>query len=232
MVVAEIAAASVLLVASGLLIRSFLHVLDVQLGYRPEQAMSMRVDPPRKIQSDTAANAYYDEILRRVRAIPGVSHASLGDLLPFGGDRSWSVAGEGQTYPRDQKPEAFIRVVGTDWLGAMGITAEAGRDFNAGDGPGAPNVVIVNETLARTLWPGRDAIGQNIQNRGILLRVVGVIADVRHDALERKMTSELYFPMRQYMDYSAVQLVVRTTLSSSELARAVRRTLEPVSGSR
>jgi predicted permease len=228
LVVAEIAAACVLLVSSGLLMRSFVHVLDVKLGYDPTRTATMRVDPPRRFRDLMEANGYYDDVVRRVRAIPGVNAASLGDLLPFGGDRSWGVAGEGQVYARDEYPEAFIRVVGTGWFGTMGIPMKEGRDFSDGDAPDSPRVVIVNETLARTLWPGRDAVGQAIQRQSGLLRVVGVVGDVRHDALEGKLTGELYFPMRQYSDGGAVNLVVRTKLPQSQLAQQVRSALAQV----
>ncbi|HEY2850615.1 MAG TPA: ABC transporter permease [Gemmatimonadaceae bacterium] len=229
LVVTEVAAACVLLVSSGLLIRSFVKVLDVQLGYKPESAITMRVDPPRRFDSLAVANVYYDEIVRKVRALPGVTGASLGDLLPFGGDRSWSVAGVGQTYERGQYPEAFIRVVGTDWFKTMGIELKEGRGFNDGDAPGAPLVVVVNETLAKTLWPGQDAIGQEIGGFGRTpMRVVGVVGDVRHDALEKKMTSELYYPMRENRDYGAVNLVVRTNAPQAQIAQEVRSALEPV----
>jgi len=224
----ENAAACVLLVTSGLLVRSFVHVLDVRLGYQPERAFTMRVDPPRRIPDLTEANGYYDAIVRRVRAMPGVTGAALGDLLPFGGDRSWGVAGEGQVYARDQYPQAFIRVVGTGWFGTMGIPLREGRDFGDGDSPDAARVVIVNETLAKTLWPGRDAIGQAIQRQSGLLRVVGVVGDVRHDALESAFTGELYFPMRETADYAAVNLVVRSTLAPAQLAASARAALESI----
>ena len=104
LVVTEIAAACVLLVASGLLVRSFVRVLDVELGFNPERTAALRIDPPKPFANQASANAYYDDVVRRVRAIPGVTQAALGDLLPFGGDRSWGVAGEGQVYTRDQYP--------------------------------------------------------------------------------------------------------------------------------
>jgi predicted permease len=228
LVVTEIAAACVLLVSSSLLVRSFVRVLDVHLGYKPESAMTMRVDPPRRFDSLTVANVYFDEVVRKVRDVPGVTAASLGDLLPFGGDRSWGVAGEGQVYPRGKVPEAFIRVVGTGWYKTMGIPLVAGRDFSDGDSPDAAPVVIVNETLAKTLWPDHDAVGQNIGRSGNLRRVIGVVGDVRHDALEKRMTSEMYLPMRQVRDYSAVNLVVRTDLPPPQVAQRVRAVLEPI----
>lgn len=228
LVVTEIAMACVLLVASGLLVRSFVHVLDVQLGFRPERASALRVDPPKRFNDIVVANAYYDDILRRVRAIPGVTSAGLSDLLPFNGDRSWGVHGQGQVYARGQYPEGFIRVIGDGYFRAMGIPIRAGRDFSEADTPEAERVVIVNESLARTLWPNRDPIGQAIEQGTTLLRVVGLVGDVRHSTLEHAFTNELYYPMRQGVDYSAVNLVVRTNLPESQLTSSVRAALAPI----
>jgi predicted permease len=228
LVVTEIATACVLLVASGLLVRSFLRVLDVELGYRPEGAMSLRIDPAKRFTDQSAATAYMDDVLRRVRAIPGVTRAGLTDVLPFGGDRSWAVAGRSQVYDRGQYPEAFIRVVSDGYFATMGISLRSGRDFTESDVDVSERVVIVNETLARTLWPGRDAVGQLIGNGARPQRVIGVVGDVRHGTLEHAFTGELYYPLRQPPDIAALQLVVRTDLPTPGLAASVRAALAPI----
>ena len=108
-------------------------------------------------------------MLERVRSVPGVSGASVNDLLPFTGDRSWGMVAEGHTYPRGQMPEGFVRVVHTDYFRTMGIPLRAGRDFNMGDTPESPLVVIINQSMAHTLWPDRDALGQRMQQGKDLL---------------------------------------------------------------
>lgn len=228
LVVTEIATACVLLVASGLLVRSFLHVLDIDLGFRPERTMSLRIDPAKSFTDQNAATAYVDEVLRRVRAIPGVTRAGVTDVLPFGGDRSWSVAGRGQVYDRGQSPEAFIRVVSDGYFATMGIALRSGRDFTESDVPTSDRVVIVNETLAHMLWPGRDAVGQMIGNGARPQRVIGVVSAVRHGTLEHAFTGELYYPLRQPPDFAALQLVVRTDLPTPALAASVRAALTPI----
>jgi predicted permease len=205
-------------------------MLDVQLGYRPERTAALRVDPPRRLDDPSTANAYYDDVTRRVRAVPGITQAALGDLLPFGGDRSWGVAGEGQVYARDQYPQAFIRVVSDGYFRTLGVPMREGRDFTPGDDPLAPPVVIVNETLAKMLWPNADAVGQAIVNGKRRLRVIAVVGDVRHESLERPFTGELYYPLRQVQDHGAVHLVVRTDLPHAQLASSVRGALAPVAG--
>ena len=229
LVVTEIAAACVLVLASSLLVRSFLRVMDVELGYRPDHAMSMRVDPTQHFDSFSAVTGYYSGVLGAARAIPGVTDAALADVLPFGGDRSWGVVGEGQVYPRGQYPEGFIRIVSEGYFKTMGIALRSGRDFTAGDDATSDHVVIMNETLAHKLWPDREAVGQAIGTYGQRgRRVIGVVADVRHQTLEHAFTGELYFPIRQVRDYARVNLVVRTNLPTATLAAAARAALTPV----
>lgn len=228
LVITEIAAACVLLVASSLLVRSFLHVLDVNLGFRPEHTLAVRVESPKGFASQASANAHYDDVLQRVRAVRGAEQSALADILPFGGDRSWGVAGEGQVYERGQYPEAFIRVVSDGYFKTMGIPLNAGRDFNASDVAESEQVVIVNKTLARTLWPNRDAVGQAIMNGKQRQRVIAVVGDVRHDALEREFTNEMYIPLHQTTGYSALNLVTNTNLSQAQLAPLVRNAVGPI----
>jgi predicted permease len=226
LVVTEIAFACVLLVGSGLLIRSFLRVLDVNLGFDAERAAVMRIDPGSAYATQAKRNAYFDEALRLVEATPGIEAAGLTDVLPLEGDRSWGVSAKGQVY-RDEYPEAFVRIVSNGYLKAMGIPLLAGRDFTQRDTPSSELVIIINETLARKLWPGQDPIGQMVTQDGGR-RVVGVVGDVRHLALEKGSGSEMYLPIRQTTDYSSVDLVVRTTLPPATLAPAIRAALKPL----
>jgi predicted permease len=227
LVVSEIAFACVLLVGAGLLIRSFLKVLDVNLGFRPERAAALRVDPDSRYRTQAQQNAYFDEVLRRVKAVPGIAAAGLTDALPLGRNRSWGAPAKGQTYARGQYPVAFVRVVSDGYLGAMGIPLRAGRDISERDTPSSEPVILINETMARRLFPDANALGQIIRACGER-RVVGVVGDVRHLALEQGAGMEMYLPMRQCQDYASVDLVVRTTLPPAELAAAVRAALKPI----
>ncbi len=227
LVVAEIAAALVLLVASSLLLRSFVRVLDTNLGFAPERLVRLRVDPSTQIPDVAALDAYYADVVRRVRALPGVTSASLNDLLPFTGDRSWAIPAEGRVYQRGQYPEGFIRNVGTDYFRTMSIPIRAGRDFTDADSRGAPPVVIINESMARTLWPDRSAVGQRISQGKVFPTVVGIVGDTRHTTLESPFTGEVYFPLAQ--NYAGrVDLVVRTSLPLPQLAASARAALEPI----
>jgi predicted permease len=226
LVVSEIAFACVLLVAAGLLVRSFVQVLDVNLGFRPESAAALRVDPDSNMPAKDQP-AYFADVLRRVRDVPGVVSAGLTDALPLGRNRAWGSPAKGQVYPPGKFPNAFVRVVSDGYIRAMGIPLREGRDLAERDGPTAEPVIMINQTMARTLFSGDTALGKIIIACGER-RVVGVVGDVRHLALEQGSGMEMYLPIRQCQDYSSVDLVVRTKLPPGELAPAVRAALKPI----
>jgi len=227
LVISELAFACILLVGAGLLIRSFVRVLDVNLGFQPERAAALRIDPSFRISNQEQQNSFLDDVLNRARSVPGILAAGITDVLPFRDDRGWGVSGVGQVYPKGHMPEAYIRVVSDGYFEAAGIPLRSGRGFTERDRALSERVVVVNETLARTLWPGQNPLNQMVTtDRG--RRVVGVVADVRHTALEAAGGSEMYLPMRQTDDYAAMQLVVRTALPPDSLASGIRTALRPV----
>jgi predicted permease len=230
LVVSELAFACILLVGAGLLIRSFLRVLDVNLGFQPERAAALRIDPSFRIKSFAEQNSFIDEVLNRARTVPGIVAAGITDVLPLRDDRSFGVGAKGQVYERGHQPEAYIRIVSDGYFDAAGVPLRQGRAFTERDRSSSELVAVVNETLARTLWPGQNPEGQavtiNVGTR--VMAVVGVVADVRHSALEATSGSELYMPMRQTGDYAAMQLVVRTTLPPDSLAAGIRTALRPI----
>lgn len=231
LVVAEIAFACVLLVGAGLFLRSFVRVLEVDPGFRPENAAAWRVDPDQQYKTGPQKNAYFSEVLRRVRGIPGVRAAGLTDTLPLGHNRAWGAGAKGQTYKDDDYPSAFVRVVSEGYLKAMGIPLKRGRDFTERDAAAdAKPVMMINETLARRLWPGEDPIGKSIVGDCVNgdREVIGVVGDVRHIALEQNSGSEMYMPIRQCGDWGSVDLVVRSTLPLPVLSSRVEATLRPI----
>jgi len=225
LVVSEVAFACVLLVGAGLLIRSFLHVLDVNLGFQPERAAAVRVDPSQQYNTQAKQNSYFDEVLRIAREIPGVGGAGLSDSLPLGRNRGWGSPVKGRNYPPGKFPDAFVRIISDGYIGAMGIPLIEGRDFTAQDTPTSEPVIIINQTMARDLFPGEKPMGQVIQACGDR-RVVGIVGDVRHLALEQGAGNEMYLPIRQCDDHMSVDLVMRTALPPSQLAGAVRASLK------
>ena len=118
LVVSEFALACVLLVGAALLIQSFLRVLDVNLGFQPERAAALRIDPSFPTSSLAQQNSFIDDVLYRARSVPGIAAAGISDVLPLDGDRSWQVSGKGQVYEKSHHPEAFIRVVSDGYFEA------------------------------------------------------------------------------------------------------------------
>ena len=231
LVICEIAFACTLLVGAGLLMRSFLRVLDVKLGFQPERVSALRVDPSVRIANLAQQNAYVDDVLRRVRSVPGIVSAGITDVLPLRDDRAWAVSSRGHVYDRNRHPEPFIRVVTDGYFEAAGIPLRAGRLPAEADRAASAPVVVVNETMARIAWPGENPLGQTIttySGQQVIGTVVGVVGDVRHEALEHASGPEMYLAMRQTGDYGAMQLVVRTALPLDGLAEGIRTALRPI----
>jgi putative ABC transport system permease protein len=230
LVVSEIAFACVLLVGAGLLIRSFLRVLDVQLGFHPESVAALRIDPSSQYATQAQKDSYMTEAMRRVRSIPGVQAAGLTDSLPLGRNRTWGAGAKAKTYPPGEYPSAFVRMITDGYVKAMGMSLKKGRDLTEYDTANSTPVILINETMARTLWPGQNPIGQMVTAAcGKSDReVVGVVGDVRHMALEKSSGSEMYLSMRQCPDYGSWDLAVRSTLPLPVLASSVESALRPI----
>lgn len=226
LVVSEVALACVLLVGAGLLIRSFLHVLDVDLGFRAERATAWRISAGSQRNNTALQTAFYDRLVQSVETIPGVVSAGVTDALPLSRDRSWGMFAVGVNYPPGQVPVAHPRVIDWRYLKTMSIPFRDGRDFTARDNPQSELVAIVNEKAAKALWPGRSAIGQKVQFAGER-RIVGVVANVRHLALEQEGGLEGYIPVAQ-AGSATVDLVIRSTLSQDALVASVRQALHSV----
>jgi predicted permease len=229
LVVSEVAFACVLLVGAGLLMRSFVRVLDVNLGFRPSSAVTVRVDPGSGYSTREKRTAYFDEVLRLVRGITGVEAAGITDALPLGKNRTWGARAKGVTYERGKAPSAFPRIVSDGYLASMGIPLRAGRDIGPSDTAASDPVIVVNQTMAERLWPGQDPIGKFVLGACAKeRRVVGVVGDVRHLALEQTSGNEMYIPLRQCPDQPSSDLVVRSTLPASTAVRAIREVLQPI----
>jgi predicted permease len=222
LVVSEVALACVLLVGAGLLIRSFLRVLDVDLGFQPGGVVTLRIDPPTGFDSQAAATTYFGEALRRVRSEPGVEAAALTDVLPVTFNRRWGIsAGERRASP-------YVRVVSEGYLSAMRLTLVSGRDFTAGDDSSRSEVIIVNELLANELWPGEDPLGKTLQQghrRPREWEVVGVVRGMRHLSPEQEPAPEVFFPIRQAADLGTVHLVARGDRPLTAVVASVRAAL-------
>jgi len=223
LVISEVALACVLLVSAGLLLRSFLRVLDVDLGFQPARAAAVKVDYDDGGSAEKRS-VIFQQILQRVQAIPGVEAAGMVDYLPLGQNRAWGAPqAKGKTYRPGELPSPLVYVVTPGYLRAMGMRAR-GRDFTWEDSPTGENVIIVNETTARSLWPGEDAVGKLAVVNGGDRRVIGVIADVHQSNVEGEVGWQVYYPATQAGPAGA-RLVVRTKLPPETLATTLISTL-------
>jgi predicted permease len=228
LVVSEIALACVLLVSAGLLLRSFLKVLDVDLGFQPEHAASIKVEYDDSAASQEASQSkrgeIFQQVIARVSALPGVQAAGISDYLPLGPNRSWGTpVPKGRTVAPGELPGPLVYVITPGFIRAMGIRIQ-GRDFTWADGPHSEKVVLINASAARLYWPGQDAVGKVLVNNNEEERVVGVVDDVHEETVEGGAGSQIYYPATQQGPSSA-QLVVRTSLQPSALAGSVLRAL-------
>lgn len=229
LVVSEIALASVLLVGAGLLLRSFIQILDVELGFRPAQAAAMRIDVRAPLEGDEAAArqapaARLAAAARRVGELQGVEAAGLTDALPLDRDRSWSVGVPGRAFPRDETPTAFVYITGPGYLRAMGIPLRDGRDFSDHDTPSNPRVAIVNEALAEWLYPDQAALGREVTVNGTPYTIVGIAAPVRQGRLDERPVPQMYLPFAYGFGVSS-ELIVRSSRPLASLAADVRNAL-------
>ena len=224
LVVSQVALACVLLIGAGLLMRSFLRVLDVDMGFRPSQAAVMRIDYDDG-NSRAKRGAILEEMLRNVDAIPGVEVAGVADMLPLGRNRSWGLAAKGRVYPKDANTAVMVRIVTPGYLAAMGMRLREGRDFTWRDSASSEKVVIINEAAARYHWPGQDPVGRiGLGGSDKEVRVIGVVANVRENSLEESVGPEMYLPETQ-ADPEGAELVVRTKLPPEALASTIMKTL-------
>lgn len=228
LVISEIALACALLVSAGLLLHSFVKVLEVDLGFRPDHAATMNVeydDSARTQESSVLKrSAIFQEVLARVGAIPGVQAAGISDYLPLGPNRSWDTpVPKGRVFAPGELPEPLVYVVTPGFIRAMGIGLR-GRDFTWADGSKSERVIIINTSMARRFWPGEDPVNKILMRGDEQDRVVGVVDDVHEESVESNLGAQVYYPCTQ-QGPSRAQLVVRSGLPPSVLAPSVLRAL-------
>ena len=226
LVISEVALACVLLVGAGLLLRSFLRVLDVDLGFQPSRATAISVDYDGNADG-AKRSAIWQEVVRRVEAIPGVETAGISDNLPLSRNRSWGISVKGKEYPKDYLQGTFVYIVSPGYLKAIGMRLVEGRDIEWSDGPKDQSVVVINQTVANKLWPGEDPIGQIANAGGADVRVIGVVADVHESSAESAAGWQMYLAVSQSGPEGA-NLVVRSKLPPETLAPAVMATLRSI----
>jgi putative ABC transport system permease protein len=226
LVVVETALALMLLVGAGLLMKSFIRLQQVDPGFDPNNLLTMRVLLPRTTYPERQQlSAFAARVLERIRSLPGVQSASTASSLPLRGintDSSFVIEGHPQPQP-NQEPVAWYSNVSTDYFRTMGMRLRAGRVFTVRDDPKSPRTVIINEAMARRYFPNEDPIGKRIGNGEPdgWREIIGVVADVKHFALDQEVRPTMYLPHEQD-PVRGLFLIVRSNNDPLSLVSAVR----------
>ncbi len=220
-VIAQVAAALVLTVGAGLLIRSFTLIQRVHPGFEREHVSVVQVFTSRRIDTTQKRVVFFQQILDRLRTLPGVVHAGGVTSMPFGEARvlvRGPIAIAGRPPASGEQALAYMSAVSGEYFQAMGVPLVKGRIFDATDTATARQVVVVSRSAAQQFWPGTDPIGGRLQFRftgtPIDAEVVGIVGDLRHEALDRPAAAEVFLPYAQSGFYG-LTYVVRTAPGSS-----------------
>ncbi len=233
LVVAEVTLALILLAGAGLLLQSFLRLEQVDPGFRPDHVLTLRFNlPDRSYPKPVQIADFVSGLVERSAALPGIrSAAAVGPLPLGGGNMGTTFEIEGKPIAKSDLPSTDLKVSTPGYFRTMGITLALGRDFSSGDRLDSPPVAIVNRTFARQFFPGSDPIGRRIKPGISALpgeppfrRIVGVVADVKHQELSEADGPEAYVPESQ-VPFASMTVVARTTgpplAAASSLAAAV-----------
>ena len=226
LVVTEFGLAIVLLVGAGLLIRSLWSVENIDPGFRPERVLSVQLAPPAMMPPAQRAG-FYNRVIEEISSLPGVQSAGITSELFIGGNPERVVTPEGDAQPvserlrfrSDELSDGLFTTLGTPLLG--------GRFFSTADGPDSPRVVIINDAMARRLWPGRDAVGRRFKvgpsdSADPWYTVVGVVGDMRRQGLERTPVPQMFEPLAQNPPRRAIVLVRTSMKDPLKMAGAVQ----------
>jgi predicted permease len=237
LVVAEVALSLMLLVGAGLMVRTLAQLHSVDAGFDSHNALTMNlIVPSKQFANGAEESRFFDQVLQKVRSLPGVQSAGAVDDLPLIGGSNQPVAVEGQPLqPMSEQPELQVRVITPGYVSAMRIPLKRGRDFTDSDGPDSPAVVLVSESMAKRFWPNQDPIGKRLTLSFFpdrVREVVGVIGDTKQNGLDfAETTPSVYWPVKQVSTPGAavggtwrsypMYLVARTSVAPASLTSAI-----------
>jgi predicted permease len=229
LVIAEISVTVVLLVGAGLLARSFASLQRVDPGFSVDNLLVLRVAPDvTRYRGAPLVNDYYSRVFDSIREVPGVASVAAVTVLPMstiGSDFYRPYWLDGGRPAGNVVPQANVRMATPGYFSTLGLPIVSGREFTAQDRIDAPRVIIVNESLARTAWPGQDPVGRSLildyQGGPTARQVVGVVRDARYDGPRSNPSPEIFIPHAQN-PYLVMNVVVRTTIEPAALAQSAR----------
>jgi putative ABC transport system permease protein len=230
LVISEIAFSIVLLTGAGLMISSLRELLKVNLGFNPQDVITMRLSVPEARYSVARAASFYQQLLERVRTLPGVQAVAIVNQLPMcdvTANASFDV--EGRPTGNSDINVADTKIISPDYFRVMGISLMRGRLLNDEDANLPPASVIVNQTLTSKIWPGTDPLGKRIRlgPRYPWFSVVGVVADIKNHGPNVPTKPEMYLvdtaqPFQIWVDLRSMTLVVRTDVEAQQMVSAIR----------
>jgi putative ABC transport system permease protein len=228
-VIAQVALSMVLLVSAGLLIKSFDRLLRVNVGFKPEQLLSLEYRLPRIKYKEVAAQwAFHQQVMDQIQQVPGVQSVSLVRGLPFSGNGETATITlpDREPPPKGHEPEVMFNSATPNYFATIGIPFIKGRLFDDHDKPETPPVVIINQTMAGKFWPNEDPIGKQVKlvQDGRVATVIGIVGDAKHYWLEEEQQPQMYGAYSQDPGYFAT-VVIRTGVEPLSLSEQVRQAL-------
>jgi predicted permease len=224
LMVGQVALAAVLTIGAVLLLRSFASVMNVDPGFNPTRLLTWQMNLPDRLTTADQRRVFYADFFDRLQQLPGVVSVGGTTRLPLGSTSVTTVIEvQGRDVPTAQRPEVEFRRALHHYFEAMQIPVRRGRGFDATDGATSPPVVVINETMARRVFPNDDPVGQHVRQGADSpwMEIVGVIGDVRHTGLEQEPAPEMYISYLQNPPVAPF-IVIRTSGDPAGLADVVR----------
>jgi predicted permease len=223
---AQVALSLLLLIGAGLFIQSLVTAASMDIGFDPRNTVVASVNLPRERYSEERGAAFYDELVRKMDALPGVRSTSLAERIPlgFGGQRT-VVRIEGYTPQQGEDMELNFNIVAPRYFETMRIMLVQGREFTGQDTKGAPGAVIVNEALARRYWPGQNPLGKRMRRGSMELAVIGVARDGKYRSLSEQPLPFFYLSLAQYYR-DGMSVHVQAHGDPAAMINAIRRTVQ------
>ena len=238
LVIAQVAGSLMLLIVAGLFARSLATVQHVDLGFKPEHVLNLSMDPTDAGYNTAQGEDVFNQVLTRVRALPGVESASLASIVPFGGTHfGTSLRIEGYVAPTSvenaagDNGSAGENMVTSEYFSTMGIPILSGRGIQDSDGADSPRIAVINEAMAEQYWPGQNPIGKSFRedeigvSHPVMLKIVGVVGNSRTSMLATSLSVRPYFYVPLEQDYRLPATLQVRTANPRAMAREIQDTI-------
>jgi predicted permease len=223
---AQVALSLVLLVGTVLVVRSLQQAVSLDIGFNPKHAVAVTFDLGLNGYNEQRGRAFGQQLQEQLKTVPGVDSVAYSNYLPLGlGQSNTRVYAEGQPAPAPSKmTRAYHYTVSFGYFRTMQTRMIAGRDFDERDRPGTPPVAIVNQTLARQLFPSGDALGKRFHYANVLIQIAGIVQDGKYQSLTEESAGAIFWPRSQRYD-STITIVARSSMPGQDLVRRIQQTV-------